>query len=63
MEDPLIIKSGTTVIEACGKLHREFVKNFRHAKIWGDSVKFPGQKVGPDHVLQDEDVLRVILKK
>ncbi|WP_461462046.1 OBG GTPase family GTP-binding protein [Methanobrevibacter sp.] len=63
MEDPLIIKKGTTVIEACGKLHREFVKNFRHAKIWGTSVKFPGQKVGPDHVLEDEDVLRVILKK
>ena len=63
MEDPLVIKKGTTVIEACGKLHREFVKNFRHAKIWGTSVKFPGQKVGPDHVLEDEDVLRVILKK
>ena len=23
----------------------------------------PGQKVGPDHVLEDEDVLRIILKK
>lgn len=63
MEDPLVIKKGTTVIEACGKLHREFAKNFRHAKIWGTSVKFPGQKVGPDHVLEDEDVLRVIMKK
>ena len=63
MEDPLVIRRGSTVIDACGKLHREFVKNFRHAKIWGTSVKFPGQKVGPDHVLEDEDVLRIILKK
>ncbi|WP_409200016.1 OBG GTPase family GTP-binding protein [Methanobrevibacter sp. DSM 116169] len=63
MEDPLVLKKGSTVIDACGKLHREFVKNFRHAKIWGSSVKFPGQKVGPDHVLDDEDVLRIILKK
>ena len=63
MEDPLVIKKGSTVIDACGKLHREFVKNFRHAKVWGTSVKFPGQKVGPDHVLDDEDVLRIILKK
>ena len=63
MQDPLVIKKGSTVIDACGKLHREFVRNFRHAKIWGTSVKFPGQKVGPDHVLEDEDVLRVILKK
>jgi hypothetical protein len=63
MEDPLVIKKGSTVIDACGKLHREFVKNFRHAKVWGTSVKFPGQKVGPDHVLDDGDVLRIILKK
>ena len=63
MEDPLVIKKGSTVIDACGKLHREFVKNFRHAKVWGTSVKFPGQKVGPDHVLEDEDVLRIILKR
>lgn len=63
MEDPLVLKKGSSVIDACGKLHREFVKNFRHAKIWGTSVKFPGQKVGPDHILDDEDVLRVILKK
>lgn len=63
MEDPLVIKKGSTVIDVCGKLHREFVRNFRHAKIWGTSVKFPGQKVGPDHVLDDEDILRIILKK
>ena len=63
MEDPLVIKKGSTVIDVCAKLHREFVKNFRHAKVWGSSVKFPGQKVGPDHVLEDEDVLRIILKK
>ncbi len=63
MEDPLVVKKGSTVIDACGKLHREFVKNFRHAKVWGTSVKFPGQKVGPDYVLEDEDVLRIILKK
>ena len=62
-EEPLIIKKGSTVLDVCGKLHREFVKNFRHAKIWGDSVKFPGQKIGPDHILEDKDVLRIILKK
>jgi small GTP-binding protein len=62
-EEPMIIKKGATVIDVCGKLHREFVKNFRHGKVWGKSVKFPGQKIGPDHVLEDKDVLRVILKK
>jgi small GTP-binding protein len=63
LEDPLIVKKGSTVINIAEKLHREFVKNFRHAKVWGTSVKFPGQKVGPDHVLEDKDILRIILKK
>jgi len=63
IEEPLIIKKGSTVIDVCGRLRREFVKNFRHAKIWGDSVKFPGQKIGPDHILADKDVLRIIVRK
>ncbi|MDR0900410.1 MAG: GTP-binding protein [Methanobrevibacter sp.] len=62
-EEPLIIKKGSSVLDVCGKLHREFVKKFRHGKIWGSSVKFPGQKIGPDHVLEDKDVLRIILRK
>ena len=63
LEDPLIVRKGSTVEDVAGKLHREFLKNFRHAKVWGNSVKFPGQKVGLDHVMEDKDVLRLIIKK
>jgi uncharacterized protein len=62
-EEPLIIRRGSTVEDVAAKLHRDFVRNFRQARVWGASVKFPGQKVGLDHQLQDEDVLRIILKK
>ncbi len=62
-EEPLIVRKGSTVKEVAGKLHREFVRNFRHAKVWGSSVKFEGQKVGLEHVLNDGDVLRIIVKK
>lgn len=62
-KEPLIIKEGATVKDVCGKLHRDFIKNFRHANIWGSSVKFPGQKVGFEHQMEDKDVLRIILKK
>ncbi|MCQ8904941.1 MAG: TGS domain-containing protein, partial [Methanothermobacter sp.] len=41
----------------------DFVRKFRHARVWGSSVKFDGQKVGLEHVLNDEDVLRIIIKK
>ncbi|NYB51619.1 MAG: GTP-binding protein [Methanobacteriaceae archaeon] len=63
LEEPLIVRKGSTVEDVAGKLHRDFLKNFRHAKIWGSSVKFPGQKVGLDHVMEDKDVLRIIIKK
>ncbi len=63
LEEPLIIRKGATVEDVAGRLHRDFLKNFRHSKVWGNSVKFPGQKVGLEHILQDKDVLRIIIKK
>ncbi|MFB6265577.1 MAG: TGS domain-containing protein, partial [Candidatus Nanohaloarchaea archaeon] len=34
-------------------------QNFRHARIWGPSADFDDQKVGEDHVLEDEDVVEL----
>jgi len=63
LDEPLIVRKDATVKDVANKLHRDFVRNFRHAKIWGSSVKFEGQKVGLDHVLNDGDILRLIIKK
>ena len=63
MDEPLIIRRGSTIEDVARKLHRDFVKNFKYAKVWGKSVKFPGQKVGLDHVLEDHDIVRIIIKK
>ena len=63
MDEPLIIRKGSTIEDVARKLHRDFVKNFKYAKVWGESVKFPGQKVGLDHVLSDHDIVRIIIKK
>ncbi len=60
---PLILKEGTAVEDACKKLHRDFKKNFRFAMIWGASAKHAGQKVGLDHKLKDEDVLTIVVWK
>ena len=32
------------------------------ALVWGSSVKYNPQKVGKDHVLQDEDVVQIVKK-
>ncbi len=63
LEEPLIVRKDSTVEEVALRLHRDFVRNFRQARVWGSSVKFPGQKVGLEHHLQDQDVLRIIIKK
>ncbi|MFA6805067.1 MAG: GTP-binding protein [Candidatus Methanomethylophilaceae archaeon] len=63
MDVPLIVKKGNTVGEVCELIHRDFRKNFRYAMVWGKSAKFPGQTVGMDHVVQDEDILSIIVRR
>ncbi|ENN96437.1 small GTP-binding protein [Methanocaldococcus villosus KIN24-T80] len=62
-DEPLIMRKGATVKDVCEKLHRDFVKNFRYALVWGKSVKHPGQRVGLDHKLEDEDILTIVIKR
>lgn len=59
-KEPLIIRRNSTVEDVCNKLHRSMKKEFRYGLVWGKSVKFGGQRVGLQHVLQDEDVLTII---
>ena len=59
-KEPLIAREGSTVLDICNKLHRNMKKQFRHGMVWGKSVKFGGQRVGINHVLEDEDVLTII---
>lgn len=61
-EEPLIILDGSTVGEVCDILHREFRNRFRFANIWGKSARFPGQIVGINHKLMDEDILTIITR-
>ena len=61
--EPLIVKKGNTVGDVCEVIHRDFRNNFRYAMVWGKSSKFPGQTVGLDHVVEDEDILTIIVKR
>ena len=38
------------------------LKDFRHALVWGSSVKHRPQRVGREHVLEDEDVIQIVKK-
>ncbi len=61
--EPLVIKSKSTVLEVCNHIHRAMRSRFRYANVWGNSARFPGQTVGLDHVMEDEDILTVVVRK
>lgn len=63
LKEPLVVKEGTDVGLVCDTLHRDLRIRFRWANVWGKSAKFPGQTVGIDHVLQDEDILTLVLRR
>lgn len=61
-EEPLILEEGDTVETALQTLPGELERRFKHARVTGESSKFPDQKVGKDHELMDEDILELNLK-
>jgi len=60
---PLILRRNATVENVCNILHRDFCRKFKHAQVWGKSVRFPGQRVGTDHELCDEDIVTLNIQK
>ncbi|MHC1636442.1 MAG: OBG GTPase family GTP-binding protein [Candidatus Methanospirareceae archaeon] len=63
IEGVLLLKNGATVKDACEKIHRDLVKKFRFARIWGRSVKFDSQRVGLDHRLANGDIVSIFKKR
>ncbi len=63
MKEPLIVKQASTVGMVCDALHRDFRGKFRFANVWGKSATHPGQRVGLEHVLVDEDILTVVVRR
>jgi len=60
LDEPMVLKAPVTVRTVCQHIHRDFVKKFRFAKIWGKSAKFPGQQFKKiDKQLKDGDIVEV----
>ncbi len=61
--EPLVIKEGSDIGMVCDAIHRDFRRNFRYAQVWGRSARFPGQMVGLDHFVKDQDIVTIIVKR
>ncbi|MFQ6010430.1 MAG: TGS domain-containing protein, partial [Candidatus Aenigmatarchaeota archaeon] len=59
----LVLKKGATVEDAARHLHKDFIKFFKFARVWGRSAKHSGQHFGLEHVLKDGDILEFHLKR
>lgn len=55
---PIALPKGSTISALAEHIHKDFVKRFRFARAWGSS-KFPGQTVGLQYVLADDDVVEL----
>ncbi|WP_188879384.1 OBG GTPase family GTP-binding protein [Halarchaeum nitratireducens] len=62
-DEPLILRRGETVDDALDKLGGDMDERFRFARVTGPSAKHDDQQVGRDHGLEDEDVLRLIVRR
>ena len=62
-KDRFIVKDDSTVQTICSKLHRDFVRKFRFARVKGPSAKFDWQRVGLDHLLKDGYILTFVVKR
>ena len=57
---PRCSDEGRNVEDFCNRIHRGLLRQFKYAWVWGSSVKHQPQRVGKDHVLEDEDVVQLV---
>ena len=60
--DALILRRNATVEHVCHVIHRSIVEIFKYALVWGTSTKYSPQRVGINHVMNDEDVIQIMKK-
>jgi small GTP-binding protein len=64
--EPVIVSEdrtgGATVEHLCNAVHRDLLKRFNYALVWGSSCRHSPQRCGLKHVLQDEDVVQIVKK-
>ncbi|MCL7393549.1 MAG: TGS domain-containing protein [Thaumarchaeota archaeon] len=58
-DKPIILPRNSTIRDLAEIIHRDFAEKMKYARVWGASVKVQGQRVGPDHVLEDGDIVEI----
>jgi len=60
-ESPVVLRNKASSVEdLCNQLHKGMMAQFKYALVWGTSVKHNPQKVGREHILQDQDIIQIM---
>jgi len=59
---PIALKKGSNVRDIAVYVHKDFIRRFRFARIWGKSVKHDASQAGLLHKLEEGDVVEFHLK-
>ncbi|CAI7600748.1 unnamed protein product [Penicillium bialowiezense] len=58
---PVVLRSYSCTVENfCDSIHRTIKDDFKHAIVYGRSVKHQPQRVGLSHELADEDIVSIV---
>jgi small GTP-binding protein len=57
--DPVALRPPVTVVDVADTVHHDIAAACTGGRVWGPSARFPGQRVGRDHVLHDGDELTI----
>ncbi|MCI4328714.1 MAG: TGS domain-containing protein, partial [Thermoplasmata archaeon] len=63
MDEPVILRRGQKISDLLKRLPTELDAGFKASQVWGKSARFPGQTVGRDHPLADEDIVTIVVQR
>ncbi len=59
-DKPFTVRRGGTVHDVASLVHKDIARDLKFARMWGAEV-YDGQQVGPDHLVDDGDVVELHL--
>lgn len=58
--EPTALPLGATIREIAASIHKDLGESLTGARVWGPSARFEGQRVGPEHVVEEGDAIEIL---
>ena len=58
LNSPFVVPRESTLEDLAGRIHKDFVRDLKYARIWGQSV-YDGQMIQRDYILQEGDIVEI----